>query len=79
MGGVYYQSVPLAYADAPENAVIMLMKGTLTMVFTADRNITVNIRGGYDSSYSTSQGVTLFPGAFTVKLGRVIVERVTIK
>ncbi len=83
-------SLAYAYSIAPDlvepnNAVIMIKDGFLPSEssFSADRNITVTLAGGYDPTFMTPpSGVTIIQGAqnvFTVKQGKVIVDKVYIR
>jgi hypothetical protein len=80
----------LAYAysiapDAiePNNAVIMIKDGTLSETgFSADRNITVTLSGGYNTDFSSVNGVTIMQGAsniLTVQQGKVIADKVYVR
>ena len=79
MNGVFYQSLASAYGIAPDNAVIMLKEGTLSGAFSADRNITVTLKGGYNPAYTTASGNTTLQGGVTLRQGRVIFDKVGIR
>jgi len=53
VGSKGFTTVQSAYNDASttDNAVIKLLEGTLPGTFTADREITVTLEGGYDVHY----------------------------
>ena len=82
-------SLAYAYSIAPDmvepnHAVIMIKDGILAneSSFSADRNTTVTLRGGYDPTFTTPSGVTTIQGAsnvLTIKQGRLIVDKVYVR
>jgi hypothetical protein len=84
MGGFDLPSLAYAYSIAPFDAVIMIKDGILTTEssFSADRNITVTLWGGYNAGFSKIIGTTIIQGVsnvLTVKQGKVIVDKVYIR
>jgi hypothetical protein len=79
MNGVYYQSLKAAYGIAPDNTDIMLKEGTLSETFSAETNITVTLKGGYNPDYMAANGVTILHGSVTLKQGRVIIDKMGIR
>ena len=68
----------------PNNAVIMIKDGILAneSSFSAGRKITVTLRGGYDTTFTTLNGITVIQGpsnVLTVTQGKVIVDKVYIR
>jgi hypothetical protein len=82
-------SLAYAYSIAPDmvepnNAVIMIKDGILPneTSFSTDRNITVTLRGGYNTGFSSSNGVTVIQGSsnvLTVKQGKIIVDKISLR
>jgi hypothetical protein len=79
MNGVSYQSLGEAYGIAPDNTIIMLKEGKLSETFSADRSITVTIKGGYNPAYTSISGDTMLRGTVTLKQGKVIFDKVGIR
>jgi hypothetical protein len=79
MNDVFYHSLGEAYGIAPDNAVIMLKEGTLSGTFSADQNITVTLKGGYNPAYTSISGDTMLRGIVTLKQGTVIFDKVGIR
>lgn len=86
-GGYDQPSVNYAYSIAPElvepnQAVIMIKDGILAETFTANRNISVTLSGGYNTDFTAAGGVSVFRGAsniMMIKKGKVIVNRVYLR
>jgi hypothetical protein len=68
----------------PNNAVIMIKDGILPneTSFSADRNIAVTLRGGYNTDFSSTNGVTVIQGSsnvVTVKQGKIIADKISLR
>ena len=67
----------------PNNAVIMIKDGILSETgFSANRNITVTLAGGYNQAFTTQNGITIIQGSsnvLTVTQGKVIVDKMYIR
>jgi hypothetical protein len=81
-------SLAYAYSIAPDmvepnNAVIMIKEGNMAETsFSADRDITVTLKGGYNPDFSAANGVAVIRGpshVLTVKQGKVIVDKVFVR
>jgi alpha-tubulin suppressor-like RCC1 family protein/subtilisin family serine protease len=75
-GPVYIQ--PL-YNGAVDGDIIKVMVGDLTENPVFNRNVSVSIGGGYDSSYRQVVGATAIHGKVTISNGKVSLENVSIK
>jgi len=76
-----YTGAQAAYSAAgtTSGSVIKLLEGTLVENFTADRNITVTLDGGYNTLYEGIQSETTINGVVTLKSGTTIIAQLRIK
>jgi len=76
-----FSSLQLAYDDQTTNSdsVIKLLEGDHAAGFTAGRDITVTLEGGYNAYYSTSGGETTIPSPLLLKFGTTIVKQLSIR
>jgi hypothetical protein len=82
--GYFLDTLQNAYNTAQgSGSIIEIMAGTwpLSGGMTADRAITISIKGGYDSSFNDppSAGTTVITGRVNVKAGKIIMNNVKIK
>lgn len=72
-----YKTIQAAYNAAVNGDTIRLMAGAVRESITADRNISVTLKGGYDSTYrSNCGGVTTLAGEMIISAGVVAIENV---
>lgn len=76
----YYQSILAAYRNAPIGSSINLQTRAADFdePFTLDRDITVNLQGGYDGSYGEQIGYATLHGTVTIASGSLIVENLAV-
>lgn len=81
VGPKSFTTLQAAYDDSAtaNNALIRLLEGAQAGVFTAGRNITVTLEGGYNANYSAISGVTSIPGTVTLKSGIVTINGITVR
>ncbi|OGP08672.1 MAG: hypothetical protein A3G39_11120 [Deltaproteobacteria bacterium RIFCSPLOWO2_12_FULL_43_16] len=60
--GVYYSSIQDAYNAAIDGDNIQVQAVNLTGNFSANRNISLSLQGGYSSNFTTSTGSTILKG-----------------
>jgi hypothetical protein len=75
----YYPTIWDAYSNATNNDTIQCQDIIYVGDFTAGRNITVSIQGGYDCSYSTVPGVTSIEGNIIINNGKVTIENMDVQ
>lgn len=74
-----FNTLQEAYADsATLNGMSIQTQAVTFSAFTLDRDISVTIKGGYDSGFLVNSGVTVVSGALTVQRGSAVVENLTI-
>jgi hypothetical protein len=76
-----FSEVQAAYDDSAtvNNAVIKLLDDTLTGNFTAGRNITVTLEGGYNALFSGTSSDTVIKGAVVLKSGTVKMKGIVVR
>ena len=81
VGNAVFATLQLAYDDAAttSGAVIKMLGGALGGAFSAVRNISVILDGGYNADYSTVTGDTALQGQVKIVLGTVTVKKLTIR
>jgi hypothetical protein len=87
VNGQYFDNLQAAYDAASNGAVIKVMSGAQLAnsagAFTADRAITVTLKGGYDSQFATeppASGNTIITGGrINVKAGKVLMNNIRVK
>ena len=79
IGAVYYGSLADAYLHAGSGAIMEAQAVTFLGDLLMNRGITVRVRGGFSSEYSTQPGYTLLQGKLIIGSGMVTVERLTVK
>ncbi|MFZ4856532.1 MAG: C10 family peptidase [Desulfuromonadaceae bacterium] len=81
VGAKGFSSIQAAYDDSATatNAIIKLLEGELTGDFTAGRNITVSLEGGYNASYSGISTRTAIKGRFVLKNGTVKIRGINVR
>jgi hypothetical protein len=77
----FFVSVQEAYDDSAtvNNAVIKLLDDTLIGNFTAARNITVTLEGGYNAAYTGISAETVIKGAVVLKNGTVKMKGIVVR
>jgi photosystem II stability/assembly factor-like uncharacterized protein len=76
-----YSSVQSAYDDpgTGNGDTIQSMALNFSENLLFDRNVTVTLKGGYDSAYTTNPSSTIINGTLTISDGTVEVENIVIK
>ena len=69
IGGTYYASLQSAYNAASTGATIKVKAINFTENLNVNRDISVNIEGGYDDNYSTVTGNTTLKGVVQTYAG----------
>jgi len=78
IGGTEYPTIQAAY-DAAATASVIQLLATDTGTLTANRNVSVTLKGGYDASYNSTSGVTGIGKPMVIELGTIIVDGIAIK
>lgn len=78
IGGTEYGTLQAAYDAAGTTSVIQLL-ATDTGTLTANRNVSVTLKGGYDASYNSTAGLTGIGKPLIIELGTIIVDGIAIK
>jgi hypothetical protein len=71
---VYYLTLQAAYDAAPDGATVQARDLNLIENLNANRSITINLEGGYNSDYTSGAGVTFLKGMITTGAGRVTIK-----
>jgi hypothetical protein len=79
-GAVGYATIQLAYAAAATGDVIQLTAGTIVGPLTANRPVSVTIRGGYEATFVTRCGPTFLQGGISnVSSGTIRVDQIVLQ
>ncbi len=74
-----FNTLQEAYADPATTSGMTIQTQAVTFsAFTLDRDISVTIKGGYDSAFLLNSGVTTVSGSLTFQRGSAVVENLTI-
>jgi len=77
--GTEYDSLQQAYNAATSGDVIQLLQGTQAGTLTADRSISIKLKGGYDSGYVATPGMTMLTSPLIIKQGNVVVDMIVLE
>lgn len=75
----YFSILQAAYDVAPDDSVIEAWAVDFTGGLTINRNIAVELKGGFNSDYSHNTDATMLNGMLIIRNGKVTVERLFIK
>lgn len=77
----YFDTLQAAYAAQPTggSVTIQIMDVTLNENLTFDRDIAVNLSGGYDDIFTSQTGATAVTGSLTIIGGSVTVDGIAIE
>ena len=75
----YYSSIQSAYSAAADTSTIKLWATNYSESLDCNRPISIILKGGYDSDYSSIVGLTLLTGTLTITDGTVIAEGISLK
>ena len=75
----YYSVISNAYAALSGSGTILTRQYEFVENLNLDKVVSVVIKGGYDSSYSTNSGFTTLNGSLTIRNGSLTVENLVIK
>lgn len=78
-GGTSYATVADAYAAAADGAAIRLAAAALTEALTFDRDISIDLSGGYESTFTTVTGQTIISGSLTLASGTVSLSDIVLQ
>lgn len=79
IGGSPYATLQEAYNAVSVSEVIQLLDNSVAGTLNANKNVTVALKGGYDTGYAINTGTTTLTAPLTVQLGSVIIDRIVIK
>ncbi len=74
-----YSSLQGAYNSVPDGGLLFIGEGTLTGTFSANRNVTVTIEGGYDAAFADNPGFTVIFGKVTLSAGKLEFENIKVR
>jgi len=74
-----YATIQDAYGHAAEGDTIKAQARSSTETLAFASNISIALKGGYDSDFASNSGMTVVSGVLTVNGGTVTIENVTIK
>lgn len=77
--GTTYPTLQAAYNVATSGSFIQLLDNSVAGTLDAGRNVTVTLKGGYDTGYATTPGMTTLTAPLTIRSGTVVVDRIVIK
>lgn len=75
----YYSSITAAYGAAAGGDIIQEQAAVFPEDLNCNRNISVTLKGGYDSLFETNTGATTISGSLTISYGTVIIENISIQ
>ena len=64
--------------NVSNNGVVQLRATDYTENLNLSQGVSITLKGGYDSGYSTNSGLTNIHGTFTISAGTVIIENIVI-
>jgi hypothetical protein len=76
---VYFSALQAAYDDAIEGDTIQSQAWHLPENLSFDRNISITLKGGYDSLFTNNPSATTINGTLTISEGSVIVDNIVIR
>jgi uncharacterized protein len=79
VGPAGYPDLQGAYDAADSGAIIQMLDRAVVGILDANRDITVTLKGGYDSGYVTNTGTTEVTAPLKVDKGRVIIDGIMIR
>ncbi|MBC7964004.1 MAG: hypothetical protein H7Y05_13805, partial [Steroidobacteraceae bacterium] len=75
-----FKTLQEAYSDTGTTSGMTIQAQAATFgIFTMNRDISVTIKGGYDTDFQTNSGVSKIQGPFTIQKGSAIVENLVIQ
>lgn len=77
--GSTYPTLQAAYNAASDGSVIQMLDGSVTGTLSAVRNLTVTLKGGYDTGYNANIGTTAVTAPLTIEMGSIVADRIVIK
>ncbi len=75
----YFGSFQSAYDDAQDTNILLAWGITSSEDLTCSLPKTVFIMGGYDTNYSSNNGMSILNGKLVISAGRVTVENISVK
>jgi hypothetical protein len=75
----YYSTLGAAYAAALNGSILLSREYSFSENLNLNRNISVTLKGGYNSSYSSNSGYTTLHGILTIGNGSLTVENLVIR
>jgi hypothetical protein len=78
-GTKYYTLLQDAYNNALSGATISTRSVTFPESLTANKSVSVTIKGGFDAEFLNQTGYSLLQGKLTIGSGSVKIERLTVK
>jgi hypothetical protein len=72
------QSIGNLLTNVSNNGVVQLRATDYTENLNLSQGVSITLKGGYDSGYSTNSGLTNIHGTFTISAGTVIIENIVI-
>ena len=75
----YYSTIGAAYAAALNGSILLSREYSFSENLNLNRNISVTLKGGYNSSYSSNSGYTTLHGILTIGNGSLTVENLVIR
>lgn len=79
VSGVEYSTLPLAYQAVADGSEIQLQLGIDTDALTADRAVSVTLKGGFNATYSATSGNTTLTAPLIIKHGTVVANGIQIR
>ncbi len=70
----YYSTLQAAYDAAVDGDTIQVQSVISEKSLTANRNISLILKGGYDCGYGTNTGNTILVGTIVIENGKVTIE-----
>jgi hypothetical protein len=75
----YFSSIQSAYDVVADNTTINLWATTYNESVVCDRPVTINLQGGYNSSYSSIAGSVILNGSLKIQNGKVTASGLVIR
>jgi hypothetical protein len=79
IGGTSYKTIQDAYDKAQTGDVVMMQASAFSEALNIDKDITIDLKGGYQCDYSTNSWFTSLCGTLTIGRGTVTIENVIVQ
>jgi hypothetical protein len=79
VGPAGYPDLQGAYDAAESGAIIQMLDGAAVGTLDAGRDVSVTLKGGYDSGYANNPGTSQVTAPLNLRSGRVSMDRIVVR